>query len=125
MDAVLLQDFTTARASNASPSIIQSAHAWVDLGDYEDIQISTDIRAVTGALSLKFETSPTRDENAFTSLFPAFTVATGTRTDLVPTFLASVAPARFLRWNLTLTAGASGDATFRIWIAAYALGVSS
>ena len=118
MQPLLLQDLVTIRGA-AGQQIVQSATSWLDLGELEDITIFTDVREVSAGVTMKIETAAVAHDAAFVQLVPSFTLATGLRTDVIPASLANVPPARFIRWNLSVAPGATGDATFRIWIAGY------
>jgi hypothetical protein len=117
MDALLLQDFISVSAASTT-QIVQSPSGWIDLGEIEDVVLYTDIRETSGTGTLAIETSPTMQNGSFVSLV-SFTPAVGLRTDVVTAYLAKVPAARFLRWSLTAPVGTTGDATFRIWVAAY------
>jgi hypothetical protein len=121
MDAMLLVDFTNLRGNLApsSAQVIQSGTEWLDLGNYEDLVLYTDVRELSGSASMAFETAAVRQDSAFMPLIPAFPMAVGLRTDIVQASLAKLPPLRYLRWNITFGAVAS-DVTFRIWLAAYA-----
>ena len=118
MQSLLLQDLITIRAAG-SQSVIQSPTSWLDLGDLEDVAIFTDVRETSGSIQMSIETAAAAQESAFVTLVPSFTVATGIRTEVVTAYLAKVPPARYLRWHLSTDPAGSGDATFRIWVAAY------
>ena len=120
MDAFLFQDFITAKGNfgGGNPQVIQSASDWIDLGNYEDLVLYTDVRVVTGGATMTFETAAVRQDSAFVTLVPSFTMGTGTRVDQVQASLAKVPPLRYLRWNILFGAVPS-DVTFRVWLGAY------
>ena len=99
MDGLLLQDFTTIRSTS---TFTQSATAWLDIGDYEDLTFYLDVKEFTGS-SLTYQTSPTRQDGSFQSLIPAFGLAVGLRVDVISANVAPVPPARYVRWQLTGT----------------------
>jgi len=118
VQSLLLQDLITIRAAG-SQGVIQSPTSWLDLGDLEDVAIFTDVRETSGSLQMSIETAAAAQETAFVTLVPSFPVTTGIRTDVVTAYVAKIPPARYLRWHVSAVPGSPGDATFRIWVAAY------
>lgn len=131
MRGYLLQDWTTVRGDSGTvgplvSAIAQGAASWLDIGDYEDLVFTLDVReSVNTALKLVYDTSPIKSETSFVAMLPAFALAAGQRVDRVYTSMAAVPPARFVRWRMVCqNPSGAYDATFRIWIAAYAWGTS-
>ena len=123
MDGLLLQDWVTIRSDgNVSPSVTQGADSWFDLGNDEDVVFYLDVRevSVVGPVRMAYQTSPTKVESSFLTMLPAFTLAPGVRVDRGFFATAGVPLARYMRWQLTGPAG-TWDATFRIWLATYAM----
>jgi hypothetical protein len=118
MDTFLLTDWLTVRTRSDSPPIVQSAYAWLDLPEHEDVIFYLDVKEVTGTVFLSYDTSPARHEGSFVSML-SFTTTPGLRIDRVPFRTALVPLARFLRWSMSTSSPGTSDATFRIWIAAY------
>ena len=132
MRGFLLQDWTTLRGFSGNPagggpvvtSIPQGAASWLDIGDYEDLVFTLDVREWTNsAATLVYETSPTRQDSSFVAMRPAFAVSVGQRVDAIWTSTSAVPPARYVRWRISCTTvSMQYDLTFRIWLAAYAWG---
>jgi hypothetical protein len=127
MRGFLLQDWTTMSGFSGSSgppvvtSIPQGAASWLDIGDYEDLVFTLDVREATNAnTQLVYETSPTKQDASFVAMLPAFSVAMGQRVDRVYTNMSAVPPARFVRWRITCIESGNYDLTFRIWLAAFA-----
>ena len=126
MQGYLLQDWVTIRGASSLTQVKQGADEWLDLGDYEDVAITLDVRNVTNA-AIFYETSPAKQDASFLAMVSRSTatgiatLATGQFVDRCYASLASVPPAQFLRWRLAqVTASTAWEATFRIWVAAYA-----
>ena len=127
MRGFLLQDWITVRAyaggsgPTVVPAVAQGADSWVDIGDFEDLVFTLDVREVSStSFSLAYETSPTRADAAFKAMLPAFRPTVGQRVDRVFSSVAGVPPARFVRWKISCSTAGTYDLTFRIWLAAYA-----
>ena len=128
MESFLLTDWTTISADGGVgvanvTSVPQSASEWLDLGAFEDATFTLDVREVTGAVSISYETSPTREDGLFVPMLPVVTLAVGVRSDLASFQFASFPLARYVRWRLS-NPGAAGTwgATFRVWVAAHGYG---
>lgn len=123
MHSYVLQDWITIRGSGTTP-IPQGESSWLDLAPYQDVNFWLDVREFTGATpTITFQTAPIKEEVLFQPLFGAVTLT------LSPSnpyrcllFNASVPVARYVRWLLTGPAG-TWDATFRVLVAANALGL--
>ncbi len=116
MKGVILADWMTVRGnSSLSPTITQGEACWMDAGDHEDAVFYLEVKEVTGTLTFSYETATVPEANTFITLV-AFTLVTGTRTDLVLASYASPPILRYLRWKLQ---GSSNpfDATFRVHVA--------
>ena len=124
MDTKYLTEWITIRLDTAVLSGTQSAAEWLDLHDYEDVTLTLEVAALSGAITMNLETAATRQDSAFVPLVGAFAMATGVRVDAAPASLASFPLARFLRWRLTWPGGGAGaaDVTFRIVAACHAPG---
>ena len=121
MQGFTVQPWITLKGSSNNFPIVQSASGWIDVGDFEDLVFYTDVREVSGGVTLTFETAPVAENAAFVAMFAGFSAATGVRVDSV---LASqpgtkVPAARYVRWRIS--AGGAWDITFRVLAAAYAL----
>jgi hypothetical protein len=130
MDGLLLQDWVTLRGLNTAgtpiPVITQGSDGWLDIGDYEDLVFTLDVREITNPSSpnvmLVYETSPTVQDTSFRAMVNAFTPVAGQRIDRVLATYAGVPAARYVRWKLTSTVQSAStyDITFRVLVAAYA-----
>jgi hypothetical protein len=121
MDTCLLQDWITVGAHDTGgpTSVIQSAHQYVDLGQFEDLVFYLDVRKYTGSVAASYETSPTRQDSSFLPMLAPITLAAiGLRVDKAFFSTAAVPPARYVRWRLS-TGGGAWSATLRIWMTAY------
>jgi hypothetical protein len=121
MQGFTVQDWILLKGGSSNFGITQSASGWIDIGDFEDLVLYTDVRDVSGGVTITYETSPVAQDGAFVGMIAGFSAATGVRVDSI---LASgagtkVPPARFIRWRLS--AGAAWEITFRILGSAYAL----
>lgn len=122
MDAILLQPWTTARASATSGvlSITQDEEAWLDLGQALDATFWIDVPVVTTAGStvfLNLESAPTKDESLFQPITPPVALSASASPVLARTVRsASTAPlSRWVRWRLSTPSGSgTWDATFRV-----------
>ena len=126
MYGYVLQDWITIRSTNIS-DIIQSESDWMAFSSFQDIVFWADIREYTPpsgspSLTLKFETSPTKDEVLFQTM-ASTPVSVASPITPLPKVILAAAPAvplaTWVRWRLTPT-GTSGpwDVTFRLLAAA-------
>jgi hypothetical protein len=122
MEGIIVQPWITLRSASSNYGIVQSAGAWIDVGDFEDLVFYTDVREVNGGVTMTFETAPVAEDAAFVAMFAGFSVTTGVRVDSLLAELpaVSVPAARYVRWRLSGTAS-SWDLTFRVFASAYAL----
>ena len=119
MDAALLQEALTINGQDGVLSITQSAHQYLDIGLNEDLVFYLDVKNFVGAVSIRYETSPTPQDSSFLPMIAPITLsAVGLRVDRAAFSTAAVPPARYVRWRLGCPVGA-WSATFRIWVAAY------
>jgi len=121
VESFRLTDWVVVQGASTIGSITQSADSWLDLADYEDVQLYIDIKD-TGAftVTMNYETSLTRQEQGFVAVVPPFAMSAGLRVDQAPFSLALNPVARFLRWRVSqTTATSTWQATFRIWVLAY------
>lgn len=123
MDAALLQDSLTINGGGGIPSIIQSAHQYLDIGRNEDLVFYLDVKNVSnvsGPVTISYETSPTPQDSSFLAMIAPITISTpGLRVDRAAFSTAAVPPARYVRWRLSSAGTSNWGATFRIWVAAY------
>ena len=118
-----LQDWTTLRGASTITSIVQDPSGWLNLSPFQDVVFWLDVRNVSPGptLALAYQTAPSRDGGSFLPV-ATITPLTAAAAPAVTKVLAASAAqplARWVRWSLTQAgAGASWDATFRIWLAA-------
>lgn len=122
METRVLQELTTILGSDASTSITQSASGWLELIEQEDLVVYTDVRAITGTVSMVIETAPSRLEQGFvTMLGPLSLSSPVVRVDKALFAYAAVPAAQFLRWHL-IGSGTPWGITFRVVVAAWSYG---
>jgi hypothetical protein len=121
VEGYLLQDWTTITSGSTAPIVVQSEVGWLDLIDYRDIVFWLEVKArILGgatAIVMAYQTSPSKDENLFSSML-AFPTSVGATPDVRP-IIESLNPTvplcRWLRWQLQATGPTSDwSATFRI-----------
>jgi hypothetical protein len=140
MHCFLFSDWATLRIGTSAPpviSIVQGEEEWLDVSPYQDLVAWLDVRELTTpgvTLYMDFQTAPVKDEAYFASLLNnggGFNLSNaGTPGVVRMTRNSAYTPlSRWLRWNLNtngVTPTATGDVTFRIWLAAnYATGSSA
>jgi hypothetical protein len=118
----VLQEWTTIKVP-VSENVAQDEAGWLDLTDYDDIVIWSQVRTSTNITSMAIETSPTKDDGWFTSMATPSVSAASTPVVTKNIFASATTPlARFVRWKITASAGGTGEITFRIWIVANPIG---
>ncbi len=123
MESLLLQDWITIRGNVGVASVTQGADSWLDITDHEDLIFYLEVKELTNAPLMNYQTSPTRQDSTFLPVITPFTVATGVRADPALFAYALTPAARQVRWKLTSSNTAlNWDVTFRILLAAYTLG---
>lgn len=126
MHTFILQDYVTIKGATGVTTITQNESGWLDLTPYEDLVFWTDIRQTTGAVTIRFQTSPTKDDALFSDIIASIGFATGVssiRQDKATMAGAAVPVARFVRWTLVGPAGSAWDVTFRVYVAANSPGM--
>jgi hypothetical protein len=116
-----MQDWLTIRGASlaSTATIIQGEHAWLDLSDYRDVVVWTEVKTASGTPNLSFETCASKDEELFAQAVAPYTPVHGTvKVIVVHRDTASIPLATWLRWKLTQAGGSNWDVTFRVWIAA-------
>src|SRR5439155_20885248 len=61
----LLEQWTTAKGSAAGTNLTQQEGDYADLGPYQDVVVFLEVSDVSGTPNLRYETSPTKDDNLF------------------------------------------------------------
>jgi len=134
MRTYVLQDTITVRGTNTT--VTQTEVDWLDLEQYQDLIIWLELREVTPAVgagtavTLKVQTSPTKDEAFFVAanLLSVDLAAAGTTmgvqtpTKIIMSTTSGTPLARYVRWQVVST-GTPFDATFRLVVAANAPGM--
>lgn len=124
MHTFILQDYITVRGSS-SATVTQNESGWLDLTPYQDLVFWIDTRnASTNAVTLRLQTSPTKDEGMFTDIIASFSLSsTALVTQKAALLSAATCPvARYVRWVL-IGPAAAWDATLRIYVAANSPGM--
>jgi hypothetical protein len=117
----LFQDWVDVSGTATVSSVIQSEPFWLDLAGFRDVIAWLEVRELTNAPSLLYQTAPTKDEPLFSTVTTLSAIGTGVTTTPILQDTASVPLARWFRWQASL-AGSAWDISFRIWIAANAPG---
>jgi len=117
-----MQDWATIRGGSSIVTTTQSEHQWLDLSEYRDVTVWTEIKEATvgsGSVSVSFETCPSKDDALFAVAVTAFSAVPGVTVSVVHRDTASVPLGRWLRWKVTQAgAGQTWDVAFRIWVSA-------
>lgn len=124
MEGYLLQDWITIKADPVTSFVAQSEEGWLDLLDYRDIVFWLEVewrnRGGAGGVSMRYETSPTKDEALFSPMVAAFDLSATTTPDIKKVIEAlnpTLPVCRWVRWRIEATTpGPSSEwgATFRI-----------
>jgi len=113
-----LQGWITIRGPDGG-TVTQDEDDWLDLEDYDDIVVWSQMTESSNIFSLEIETAPVRESEAFASMLSLGVVATTTpvvtRLDAVST---TNPLAKYLRWKCIGRTGGGFSLTFRIWIVA-------
>jgi hypothetical protein len=120
VNSALLQHWLSVGGSSAITSLTQGADLWLDLGDYEDVGFTLEVKAVTGTVTMNYETSPSIEDASFLACVVPFTITTGVRSDTLLASCALVPTGQYVRWRLS-TGGGAWNVTFRIWLSLYSL----
>lgn len=114
----LLQEWTTIQVP-LSGTVAQDENGWLDLTNYDDIVVWSQVRTASNISTLDIETSPTKDDGWFTSMAsPSVAAATAPVVTKVIFSSATTPLARFVRWKVTASGAGAANITFRIWIVA-------
>jgi hypothetical protein len=113
-NAWLLQSWTRV-AGPVGGSLTQSECGWLDLAEATDVEIVTSIKEITGNPELKYETSPSRDEDLFSGMVP-LSMGVGRSVTVVRFATAAEPLARWVRWRVLDQGGLAFALTFRTWI---------
>jgi hypothetical protein len=121
MYGLLLQDWITVQGDTAIHDIIQSASDWRSLEHFQDIafwlEVTTNVS--TGAITMLYETSPTRDDKLFKQMATSVAM-TPASTPIVTKVLfsggTSTFPplAKWVRWHINSTSTTPWTVTFRL-----------
>ncbi len=119
--AILLQDWCSVSGSS-SATITQPVDDYADLAAYQDIVVFLEVSDFNTAL-MSYQTSPSKDETLFQNMLAPFAMAMNVTRSVLRYSSATVPLARYFRWKLSPSAGATFFASFRIWLAANPSGV--
>ena len=127
MHSFILQDWLTIRGVAATPGqiITQGESGWLDLAPYQDVSFYLDVREFSGATpTIVFQTAPIKEDGLFQNMLGAINLTlTPANPYRVPITTASCPVARYVRWQLQGPSGGAWDTTFRVLLAADALGL--
>lgn len=133
MFGFVLQDWTTIRGNNtAGITINQNESDWMGFSSFQDMVFWIDTREATfssATIALNLQTSPSKDEVLFQTMFSASLASVSWGPGLVlnggvlPRVILAQSPsvplATWVRWQLTQSgATAPWDLTFRILVSA-------
>jgi hypothetical protein len=134
MFGFVLQDWNTIRGNNtAGITINQNESDWMGFSSFQDMVFWIDIREATfssATINLALQTSPSKDDVLFQTMYNASLVSAGWSPGLVlvggstlPRVILAQNPtvplATWVRWQLTQSgATAPWDLTFRILVSA-------
>jgi hypothetical protein len=123
MHSYILQDWITIRGAS-SVTVTQGESDWLDLAPYQDVMFYIDVREYTGTTpTIVFQTAPIKEDGLFQDMMTAIALnAVPANPTVVRITTAATPLARYLRWKLAGPASV-WDATFRVLIAANALGL--
>ena len=120
MDCFVVQDWVTVRTPSGATSITQSEHAWLDLHDYRDVVLWTEVKEYTpggGTSTLTYQTCSSQDDSLFMNI-ANIAATVGVTATTVHRATATVPLGRWLRWHLQVSgASSTTDLTFRVWVA--------
>ncbi len=113
--AALYQDWVTVQGAAAQVAT-QAGSDWLDISDYRDVVVYITTKSVSGAPTLKMQTSPSLDEELFSTIASQVLEANQEYTFVVRYETATTPPAKYLRWQLQGIVGQAFLATFRIHV---------
>ncbi len=116
--ALLAQDWITVRGSLTTTGVIQGDESYTDIARFQDVATWTEVSDVAGSPTLRYETSPTRDDVLF-QLFEtaaSFVPVVGVTVKVFRFASATAPPARYFRWKIPSSGTAPWSLTFRIWL---------
>jgi hypothetical protein len=124
MHSFVLQDWITIKGTTGA-TIFQGESGYLDLAPYQDVSFYVDIREFTGTTpNMGFQTAPLKEEALFQDMLTAFAVTlTPANPYRVPITTSACPVARYVRWKLVGPAVTPWDVTFRVVVAATALGL--
>jgi hypothetical protein len=127
MQSFLLQDWVTIRSASSLTIVTQSEDCWLDLSGFQDVVAWLEVKNFTSSgatVQLAYQSAATKDEAFFLALASALSIAQGLTITTVRKDTTATPLARWLRWQLSVSGSptATWDATFRIFIAANAIG---
>lgn len=128
MYAFLLQDWLTIRGAPSVATVTQTENCWLDLSGYQDVVAWLDVKNFTSSgatIQLAYQSAVSKDDVMFQRLVSPISVSgTGISITTMLKELTTTPLARWFRWQISVSGSPSAtwDATFRILIAANAIG---
>ncbi|CAN5425315.1 hypothetical protein BH09MYX1_BH09MYX1_58470 [soil metagenome] len=128
MQPIIMQDWITIRGTGTATTVTMSQSDWILTAPFQDITFYLDVREVTGtAVSITYETCPSRDDNLFRNIGSAVVPISGAAVTVTSyTLAAAMIPvSHWTRWKLTGTGVGSPvawDVTFRVMAAGNSVG---
>ncbi|MBI4704207.1 MAG: hypothetical protein HY744_24115 [Deltaproteobacteria bacterium] len=114
---ILLQDW---KYVSGSSEIVQAETGWLDLADFTDFAAYLSVKDLSGAPTIYYETSPSKDNDLFATMASVAPGAAGRTVSIVRYSSASEPLARWVRWRIN--AAAAYTLNFRVWVAAVPTG---
>jgi len=113
-----LQGWITIRGPNGGTAT-QDADDWLDLEDYDDIVVWSQMTEASNIMSLEIETAPVGETEAFTTMVSLPVAVTTTPVvDRLDAGSTTNPLAKHLRWKCVGRIGGAFSLTFRVWIVA-------
>jgi len=116
--AILAQDWNTVRGSVAGTVVTMQESDYVDLMPFQDVVAFLEVSEIFNGINIRFETSPTKDDNLFQLIDAsvAFAPTVGVATKVMRYSAVAVPLARFFRWKFSGGATGAWSCTFRLWL---------
>jgi hypothetical protein len=121
MYGLLFQDWITVQGDTSIHDVIQSASDWRSLEQFQDVafwlEVTTNVS--TGAITMLYETAPTRDEKVFKQMVASVAMTPGASPIVTKVLFSAGTPtfppmAKWVRWHINSTSTTPWTVTFRI-----------
>lgn len=127
MQPIIMQDWLTVRGAGTTTAVVMSQPDWLLTAPFQDITFYMEVRNISGAPVINYQTAPARDDYLFQNIGAATGIAMTAGVVTVSPFSLTAAAtlipvSHWTRWKLTATSGAPWDVTFRVMAAANAIG---